>query len=129
MPIQNRVSIGMTWHITALLVCVGAVIACSLWGIAEARNWRVPLRILLGVSAIFLVAAVSMAFSQMKAATREHYFRTVLLALSHEAAQGNADLVCKTLVSYAHNTEEHNDMRAVVELYRNLMATRYSAKP
>lgn len=112
----------MTFNVTACLVIAGTLGGCGLWIASELRGWSLPLRLMLGICTVILAAMVSTIFSQLKAATREHYYGTVLTVLSRESKQGKEKLVANLLASYADHSKEPDRMKAVVELYRNVMA-------
>lgn len=96
------------------------LIVCALWLIAETKNWNVGVRVFLGVGAIIFVAAIAVAFSQVRSATREHYYRSVLVKLSREAVEGNRDFVCNSLERYSRDIDSQDDMKAIIDLYRSL---------
>lgn len=113
----------MYLNFQANLVIAGAIFLCVLWIVAERKNWRLFWRVVIGVSAIIFVSQVMVAFCQLRAATREHYFRTVLFNLSHEAAAGQTNLVCKLLLDYGKdhkNARYLDDMTAVNNLYSTM---------
>jgi len=115
----------MYLNFQANLVIAGAIFLCVLWIVAERKNWRLLWRGVIAVIAIIFISQVMVAFCQLRAATREHYFRTVLIVLSNEVSKGNTNLVCRMLGEYGHNNKVTNDMTEVVDLYRDLMQIKF----
>ena len=88
------------------------------WIIAEIRNSPPLVRLAVGATAAILMAATTASLVGIKAATREHLYRTVVRKLAEEAATGNTNEVCRHLIDYSRKMDLPDDMGAIVELCR-----------
>ncbi len=102
---------------TGVFIC--SIVLFILWIILERRNVKIFWRVGIGLSFFMCASLVVMSLCQLVSATREHYFRTSLFNLSHEAAAGHTNLVWKLLLDYGKdhkNARYIDDMTAVNNL-------------
>jgi len=109
----------------ASLIFVCAVVLSVLWIIAERKNWRSVWRICLGLGVVVFVSQATVCLCHLKAAIREHYYRTALFSLAHEASEGHTNLVCNLLVDYGHKAKKAQDISAVINLCEELMQANF----
>jgi hypothetical protein len=109
----------------ASLVFACAAVLSVLWIVVERKNWRLGWRVSLGLGVVICVSQVAVCLCHLKAAIREHYYRTALFSLAHEASEGNTNLVCKLLVEYGHKAKKTHDISAVINLSQKLMQVEF----